>query len=76
MKLSEDKLDQVIGWSIIIGLGVNLLLSLNLYRQMGDLEYKVHSMDGSMNSAIQSLSRDVWDLKANNQHPNRTGEFE
>ena len=76
MKLSEDKLDQVIGWSIIIGLGVNLLLSLNLYRQMGDLEYKVHSMDGSMNSAIQSLSRDVWDLKTNNQHPNRTGEFE
>ena len=76
MKLSEDKLDQVIGWSIIIGLGVNLLLSLNLYRQMGDLEYKVHSMDGSMNSAIQSLSRDVWDLNTNNQHPNRTGEFE
>ena len=63
MKLSEDALDQVIGWSIIVGLGANLLLSLNLYRQMGDLEYKVHSLDGSMNSAIQSLSRDVWEMK-------------
>lgn len=74
--MSEETLDKVIGWSIIVGLGANLLLSLNLYRQMGDLEYKVHSLDGSMNSAIQSLSRDVWDLKTNNQPHNRTGEFE
>ena len=65
MKMSEDRLDQVIGWSIIIGLGVNLLLSLNLYRQMGNLEYKVYSLDGNMNSAIQSLSHDVWELKGN-----------
>ena len=65
MKLSEDKLDQIIGWSIIIGLGANLLLSLSLYRQLGNLEYKVHSLDGSMNSAIQSLSRDVWEMKVN-----------
>ena len=63
MKLSEDRLDQVIGWSIIIGLGANLLLSLSLYRQLGNLEYKVHALDGSMNSAIQSLSRDVWEMK-------------
>lgn len=74
--MSEETLDKVIGWSIIVGLGANLLLALNLYRQMGDLEYKVHSLDGSMNSAIQSLSRDVWDLKTNNQPHNRTGEFE
>jgi len=65
MKLSEDKLDQIIGWSIIVGLATNLMLSLSLYRQIGDLEYKVHSLDGSMNSAIQSLSRDVWEMKVN-----------
>jgi len=63
--LSEDKLDQIIGWSIIVGLATNLMLSLSLYRQIGDLEYKVHSLDGSMNSAIQSLSRDVWEMKVN-----------
>ena len=61
--MSEDTLDKVIGWSIIVGLGVNLLLSLNLYRQIGNLEYKVHSLDGNLNSAIQSLSRDVWEMK-------------
>ena len=66
MKISEDRLDQVIGWSIIVGIGANLLLSLNLYRQMGDLEYKVHSLDGNINSAIQSLGRDVWEMKVKN----------
>ena len=63
--MSEESLKKVVGWSIIVGLGANLLLALNLYRQMGDLEYKVHSLDGSMNSAIQSLSRDVWEMKSN-----------
>ena len=63
MKLSEDRLDQVIGWAIIIGIAGNLLMCLNLYRQIGNLEYKVHSLDGNINSAIQSLSRDVWEMK-------------
>ena len=66
MKLSEDRLDQVIGWSIIIGLAGNLLMCLNLYRQIGDLEYKVYQLDGNVNSAIQSLSRDVWEMKVKN----------
>jgi len=63
MKISEDRLDQVIGWAIIVGLAGNLLMCLNLYRQIGDLEYKVYSLDGNLNSAIQSLSRDVWEMK-------------
>jgi hypothetical protein len=63
MKLSEDRLDQVIGWAIIVGIAGNLLMCLNLYRQIGDLEYKVYSLDGNINSAIQSLSRDVWEMK-------------
>jgi len=63
MRLSEDKLDQVIGWAIIVGIAGNLLMCLNLYRQIGDLEYKVYSLDGNLNSAIQSLSRDVWEMK-------------
>lgn len=66
MKLSEDRLDQVIGWAIIIGIAGNLLMCLNLYRQIGNLEYKVHSLDGNINSAIQSLSRDVWEMKVKN----------
>lgn len=74
--MSQVNLEKVVGWAFVVGLGANLMLSLNLYRSIGDLEYKVHSLDGSMNSAVQSLSRDVWDLKTNNQSHNRTGEFE
>ena len=61
--MSDVNLEKVVGWSLVVGIGANLLLSLNLYKQIGDLEYKVHSLDGSMNSAVQSLSRDVWEMK-------------
>jgi len=61
--MSDVNLEKVVGWSLVVGIAANLLLSLNLYRQIGDLEYKVHSLDGSMNSAVQSLSRDVWEMK-------------
>lgn len=75
--MSEDTLEKVIGWSIIIGIAGNLLLTLNLYNQVGNLEYKVHQLDSDLNAAVQSLSRDVWDLKyANQSHPNKTGQFE
>ena len=61
--MSDVNLEKVVGWSLVVGIAANLLLSLNLYKQIGDLEYKVHSLDGSMNSAVQSLSRDVWEMK-------------
>ena len=61
--MSDVNLEKVVGWSLVVGIAANLLLSLNLYKQIGDLEYKVHSLDGSMNSAVQSLSRDVWGMK-------------
>ena len=61
--MSEETLDKVIGWAMIVGIAGNLLLCLNLYRQIGNLEYKVYSLDGNLNSAIQSLSRDVWEMK-------------
>ena len=73
--MSEDTLEKVIGWSIIIGIAGNLLLCLNLYRQVGNLEYKVNQVDSNLNSAVQSLSTDVWNLK-NQSHHNKTGQFE
>lgn len=76
MKLSEDKLDQVIGWSIIVGLAANMIMCLNLYRQMGNLEYKVNQLDSNLYTALQSLSQDVWTLKNSDKITNKTGEFE
>lgn len=61
--MSDEKLEQIIGWSIIVGIAGNLLLCLNLYRQIGNLEYKVYQLDSNLNSAVQSLSRDVWEMK-------------
>ena len=75
MKLSEERLEQVIGWSIIIGIAGNLALCLNLYRQVGNLEYKVNQVESNMYSAVQSLSTEVYSLK-HSQSTNRTGQFE
>ena len=75
MKLSEERLEQVIGWSIIIGITGNLALCLNLYRQIGNLEYKVNQVESNMYSAVQSLSTELYSLK-HSQSTNRTGEFE
>ena len=75
MKLSEDRIEQVIGWSIIVGIAGSLVMCLNLYRQVGNLEYKVNQLEESVYAAMQSLSTDVYTLK-HSQPTNRTGEFE
>ena len=74
--MSEETLEKVIGWSIIIGIAGNLLLCLNLYRQIGNLEYKVNQLDSNLYTALQSLSQDVWTLKNSDKMVNKTGEFE
>lgn len=75
--MSEERLEQIIGWSIIVGIAGNLLLSLNLYNQVGNLEYKVNQVDSNLNSAVQSLSTDVWNLKNQSEsYHNKTGQFE
>ena len=75
MKLSEERLEQVIGWSIIIGISSSLLMCLNLYRQVGNLEYKVNQLETDVYAAIQTLSTEVYSLKQS-QPTNRTGQFE
>ena len=75
MKLSDERLEQIIGWSIIIGISSSLLMCLNLYRQVGNLEYKVNQTNENLYSAIESLSTELYSLK-HSQSTNRTGEFE
>jgi len=51
---------------ILIGVTtLNMIMCLNLYRTYGELLYKTSQLDGNINSAIQSLSRDVWEMKQN-----------
>ena len=75
IKLSEERLEQIIGWSLIIGIAGNLLLSLNLYRQVGNLEYQINQLESDIYSAVQTLSTEVYSLK-NSKPYNKTGEFE
>ena len=75
--MSEDTLEKVIGWSIIIGIAGNLLLTLNLYSKVGNLEYKVNQLNSDFSVAVQALSRDIWDIKnGRHSYPNKDGEFE
>ena len=78
MKLSEERLERLIGWSIIIGITGNLLLCLNLYRQVNHLESKVNQLSNDTAVAVQELSRYVWEIRNtdNQQSKNKPGEFE
>ena len=58
-----DKQKNILKYSLAGSVVLNLIMCLNLYRQMGEIEYKVHSMDSNAMSAIQSLSTDVWGIK-------------
>lgn len=56
----KNILKYTLGGSILL----NMFMCLNLYRQMIELQYKVSSIDSNMISAVQSLSKDVWDMKS------------
>lgn len=56
----KNILKYTLGGSILL----NMFMCLNLYRQMIELQYKVSSIDSNMMSAVQSLSKDVWDMKS------------
>jgi len=58
-----DKQKNILKYSLAGSVVLNLIMCLNLYRQIGEIEYKVHSMDSNAMSAIQSLSNDVWGIK-------------
>jgi hypothetical protein len=72
-----DKQKNILKYSLAGSVVLNLIMCLNLYRQIGEIEYKVHSMDSNAMSAIQSLSNDVWGIKTHlTQTSGPAGEFE
>ena len=54
---------KVVGCILIGVTTLNMIMCLNLYRTYGELLYKTSQLDSNINSAIQSLSRDVWEMK-------------
>ena len=56
---------KVVGCILIGVTTLNMIMCLNLYRTYGELMYKTSQLDSNINSAVQSLSRDVWEMKQN-----------
>lgn len=65
LKMMTEKQKTILKYAFGGSIVLNMLMCLNLYRQMVEIDYKVHSMDSNTMSAIQSLSRDVWEIKEN-----------
>lgn len=73
-----NKQNKILG-GILIGTTVlNIMMCLNLYRTYSDLVYEVSNLNSSTNAALQSLSRDVWELKTTGKPylHNTNGQFE
>ena len=60
-----DQQRKVVGCILIGVTTLNMMMCLNLYRTYGELMYQTSQLDSNINSAIQSLSRDVWEMKQN-----------
>lgn len=73
-----DKQKNILKYTLVGTTGLNLIMCLNLYRQIVEIDYTVHSMDSNTMSAFQSLSKEVWDIKSSlaNNSENYSGEFE
>ncbi len=70
----KNILKYTLGGSIVL----NMFMCLNLYRQMVEVQYKISSIDNNMMSAVQSLSRTVWEIKSSsvNSTSNYSGYIE
>lgn len=63
LKMMTEKQKKILKYTLVGSIVLNTFMCLNLYRQIIELEYKVSSLDSNVMTAIQSLSRDVWEIK-------------
>jgi len=78
MKQMTDKQNEILKYLLIAGTFANTFMCLNLYNQLGSLEYSHSQLDSNVMSAIQTLSADVWQLKSSaaNNAMNYSGQFD
>lgn len=65
LKMMTENQKNILKYTFVGSTVLNMFMCLNLYRQTIELEYKVNSLDSNVMTAIQSLSRDVWEIKEN-----------
>ena len=71
--MMTEKQNKIIKYVLVGGVVINTLMCLNLYRQMLSLQYQVTQLESDSMSAIQSLSRYVWEMK--NPHLNNSNNY-
>ena len=74
--MMTEKQNKIIKYVLVGGVVVNMLMCLNLYRQMLSLQYQLAQLESDTMSAIQSLSRYTWEIKNSNSKNYTAGEFE
>jgi len=63
--MMNEQRNKVIKYALVAGTVLNLGMCLNLYLQLGRMQYQVSQLDSNVASSIQSLSRYIWEIKNN-----------
>ena len=74
--MMTEKQNKIIKYALVGGVVINTLMCLNLYRQMLSMQYQVTQLESDSMSAIQSLSRYIWEMKNPNTSNYPAGDFE
>ena len=63
--MMNEQRNKVIQYAVVVSTILNLGMCLNLYLQLGRMQYQVAQMDSDISSAVEALSRYIWEIKNN-----------
>ncbi len=61
----NEQRNKVIQYAVVVSTILNLGMCLNLYLQLGRMQYQVAQIDSDISSAVEALSRYIWEIKNN-----------
>jgi hypothetical protein len=63
--MMNEQRNKVIQYAVVVSTILNLGMCLNLYLQLGRMQYQVAQMDSDISSTVEALSRYIWEIKNN-----------
>jgi|688.fasta_scaffold428776_2 hypothetical protein len=63
--MMNEQRNKVIQYAVVVSTILNLGMCLNLYLQLGRMQYQVAQIDSDISSAVEALSRYIWEIKNN-----------
>ena len=64
-EIMNEQQNKLIKYAFVFCTVLNLGMCLNLYLQVGRMQYQVSQMDSDISSAVEALSRYIWEIKNN-----------